>query len=378
MAARPRKHKIDTPNLYFKLDKRNNKIYWQYRDPVTGVYQGFGTDAEAARVAATELNRMHAEQEVNQAFALMRLNKEKQRAGVAQDLLLSEWVKNYTDVLNRHVEKKELGKKTAGERQRTAERLSKRLPRVAVSDVSARDLSAILSEYVSEDKTRMAQAVRAAWIDMFKEAQYAGIVQPGFNPAEATRKPKDSVSRQRLSLEDWKAIYERAKTPYLQNAMLLAMVTGQRLGDVVAMQFSDIKNDMLHIEQGKYGARVAIPLSIRNNAINMSLREVVARCRDRALSKYLVHHARNIASVKSGDPVSSGGLSQSFAEARDAAKIKVQEDKTPPTFYEQRSLSGRLYKKQGINVQVLWGHKSAKTSEIYLDERNNEWMVVAV
>lgn len=376
MAARPRNHNISIPNLYCKLDKRNGKSYWQYKNPTTGEFVGFGTDAEAAKTAAIELNRMYAEQEVNQAFALLRMKAEK--SSEKQEMLLKEWVKKYAQALERHISKKELTQKTAGERQRIAIRLADRLPRVTVAAVSARDLSAILAEYVSEDKTRMAQVVRAGWIDMFKEAQYAGVIDPGFNPAEATRKPKDVVKRQRLTLEDWQKIYAQAKTPHMENAMLLAIVTGQRLDDITNMQFSDIKNDMLHIEQGKYGARVAIPLSIRNESINMSLREVITKCRDRVLSKYLVHHVRNIGGVKAGDKLSSGGLSQAFSEARELADIKTGDGKLPSTFHEQRSLSGRLYKKQGINVQALWGHKSAKTSDLYLDERNNEWIVVAI
>lgn len=376
MAARPRNHNISIPNLYCKLDKRNGKSYWQYKNPTTGEFVGFGTDAEAAKTAATELNRMYAEQEVNQAFALMRMKAEKSCG--KPEMLLKDWVKKYTQALERHVSKKELTQKTAGERQRIATRLADRLPRVTVAAVSARDLSAIIAEYVSDDKTRMAQIVRAGWIDMFKEAQYAGVIDPGFNPAEATRKPKDEVKRQRLALEDWQKIYAQAKTTHMENAMLLAIVTGQRLDDITNMQFSDIKNDMLHIEQGKYGARVAIPLSIRNDAINMSLRDVITKCRDRVLSKYLVHHVRNIAGVKAGDKLSSGGLSQAFSESRQLAKIKTEDGKIPSTFHEQRSLSGRLYKKQGVNVQALWGHKSAKTSDLYLDERNNEWIVVAI
>lgn len=377
MAARPRNHNISIPNLYCKLDKRNGKTYWQYKNPTTGEFTGFGTDAEAAKTAAAELNRMYAEQEVNQAFALLSMKSEK-NYGKKSEMPLKEWVKKYAQALERHVVKEELTKKTAGERQRIAERLAGRLPRVAVSAVSARDLSAILAEYVSDDKTRMAQVVRGGWIDMFKEAQYAGVIDPGFNPAEATRKPKDEVKRQRLALEDWQKIYAQAKTPHMQNAMLLAIVTGQRLDDITNMQFSHIKNDMLHVEQGKYGARVAIPLSIRNEEINISLREVITKCRDHVLSKYLVHHVRKIAGVKPGNKLSSGGLSQAFSEARELAKVKTAEGKQPSTFHEQRSLSGRLYKKQGINVQALWGHRSAKTSDLYLDERNNEWIVVAI
>lgn len=36
-------------------------------------------------------------------------------------------------------------------------------------------------------------------------------------------------------------------------------------------------------------SRIAIPLSLRLNAINWSLREVITRCRDYAVSPYLVH-----------------------------------------------------------------------------------------
>lgn len=48
MAARPRDHKVNIPNLYCKLDKRNSKTYWQYRPPLTGQFIGFGTDQDAA------------------------------------------------------------------------------------------------------------------------------------------------------------------------------------------------------------------------------------------------------------------------------------------------------------------------------------------
>jgi hypothetical protein len=53
------------------LDKRTSKIYWQYRHPVTGTFVGFGTDEEAAKAAATELNRITSEQETRQSFALI-------------------------------------------------------------------------------------------------------------------------------------------------------------------------------------------------------------------------------------------------------------------------------------------------------------------
>lgn len=130
-----------------------------------------------------------------------------------------------------------------------------------LKDITALDISEITDAVKAEGHNRMAQVVRMVLIDVFKEAQHAGHVPPGYNPAQATKQPRNKISRQRLSLEEWKAIYTSAEQqqPYLQCGMLLAIVTGQRLGDICNMKFSDVWDDMLHIEQEKTGTRLAIP-----------------------------------------------------------------------------------------------------------------------
>ncbi|MFD3245873.1 phage integrase Arm DNA-binding domain-containing protein [Rahnella aquatilis] len=381
MAARPRKYNISTPNLYCKLDKRNNKTYWQYRHPITGEFIGFGTDSDAAHAAALEMNRITSEQLTSQSFALIDIAKQRTEPN-AQNMRLKQWIKEYKSILERRVQRKELASSTARGRKACAELLSARSQNILLKEVGAREMAALINEYVDANKTRMAQVMRATWIDMFKEAQFAGEVPPGFNPALATRKPLDEVSRQRLTLDDWWAIYHEAerRSPYICNAMLLAVVTGQRRGDIVKMKFSDIWDDMLHVVQGKGKGkiRIAIPLSLRCDAINMSVRDVINKCRDRVLSKHLVHNSTVVGGSALGSPVAEGSLTQRFAEARDCAKIKIEKGKTPPTFHEQRSLSERLYKAQGINTQELLGHSSAKMTELYHDERKEKWVVIAV
>ncbi len=61
--------------------------------------------------------------------------------------------------------------------------------------------------------------------------------------------------------------------------MLLALVTGQRLGDICNLKFSDIWDDMLHITQEKTGSKLAIPLNLKCDALNITLREVISQCR---------------------------------------------------------------------------------------------------
>ncbi|TKV08234.1 integrase [Citrobacter sp. wls619] len=376
MAARPRSFNVSIPNLYCKLDKRTNKVYWQYKHPSSGKFIGFGTDADTARTAAVELNRIHAEQQVNQSFAILNIRSEK--AGRKSEMLLSAWVERYCEILDKRLGKGDLSVRTATSGKRLARRLAERFPRTPITEVSARELSAILTEYTDQDKNRMAQALRYGWVEVFKEAQYAGVVNPGFNPAEATRNPKVTVSRQRLGMQEWWKIFEAASSSYLKNAMLLAMLTGQRPGDIVKMKFSDIWDDHLHVVQNKTGTQIAIPLSIKMEEIGMNLREVVSKCRDCVVSKYLVHHTKRMGVASAGDGVTARALTDAFSMVRDRVEIVASKGKTPPTFYEQRSLSGRVYKRHGLDVQALWGHKNKEMSEVYLDEREKKWIVIAV
>ncbi|HHN5451497.1 TPA: integrase, partial [Escherichia coli] len=48
------------------------------------------------------------------------------------------------------------------------------------------------------------------------------------------------------------------------------------------------------------------------------------------------------------------------------------------TFHEQRSLSERLYKEQGLNTQKLLGHKTQQQTDRYHDDRGKGWSKVAL
>lgn len=203
----------------------------------------------------------------------------------------------------------------------------------------------------------------------------SGIFTPlGYNPALATKHRRRRIARQRLNLEEWQKIFDIADAnhKYMGNAMLLALVTGQRLGDSSNMKFSDIWDYHLHILQEKTGSKIAIPLALRLNAINWSLREVVARCRDYAVSPYLVHFFHATSQAERGAQVKSNTLTMNFSKARDKAKIDWG-DGTPATFHEQRSLAERLYETQGVDTQKLLGHKSPNQTARYHDDRGKGW-----
>ena len=144
------------------------------------------------------------------------------------------------------------------------------------------------------------------------------------------------------------------------------------------MKFRDVRDGYLWVVQGKTGNKIALPLTLHCNAVGLSLEDVITQCRDRALSPYLVHHSRTTATIKSGATINKATASTMFARCRDAAGITPPEGKTPVSFHEQRSLAERLYSAQGINTQELLGHKSAKMTEKYHDERDDGWVILAI
>ncbi|MGV4080272.1 phage integrase Arm DNA-binding domain-containing protein [Citrobacter freundii] len=373
MAARPRKNNVSVPNLYPLYSRKVNKVYWRYKHPVTEKFHVLGTNEAEAIAIATEANTRLAEQRTRQILAISdRIATSKGKA-----ITTSTWLDRYQAIQDDRLKSGDIRLNTYKQKAKPVSLIRERAGMKLISAVDVRDIAQLLDEYIAAGQPRMAQVVRSVLIDVFKEAQHYGEVPPGYNPALATKQPRRKITRQRLSLEEWQKIFDIADAShrYMGNAMLLALVTGQRLGDISKMKFSDIWDDHLHVEQEKTGSKIAIPLSLRLNAINWSLRDVVARCRDYAVSPYLIHFFRTTSQAERGSQVKSNTLTMNFSKARDLAGIDWG-DGTPATFHEQRSLAERLYKTQGINTKELLGHKSQTQTDRYHDDRGKDWIKI--
>lgn len=375
MAARPRKNNVSVPNLYPLYSRKVNKVYWRYKHPVTGKFHALGTNEAEAIAIATEANTRLAEQRTRQILAISdRIATSKGKA-----ITTSTWLDRYQAIQDDRLKSGDIRLNTYKQKAKPVSLLRERAGMKLISAVDVRDIAQLLEEYISAGQPRMAQVVRSVLIDVFKEAQHYGEVPPGYNPALATKQPRRKITRQRLSLEEWQKIFDIADAShrYMGNAMLLALVTGQRLGDISKMKFSDIWDDHLHVIQEKTGSKIAIPLSLRLNAINWNLRDVVARCRDYAVSPYLVHFFRSTSQAERGAQVKSNTLTMNFSKARNLAGIDWSKG-SPATFHEQRSLSERLYKEQGIDTQKLLGHKTQRQTDRYHDDRGKGWNKIAL
>lgn len=218
--------------------------------------------------------------------------------------------------------------------------------------------------------------------DAYAEAIAAGWCRD--NPAANLKPPKHTVQRKRLTLEVWQQMRALAKASgqtWLENLLLLALVTGQRRGDLVKMRFDDVVDGALRVEQQKeagkgYGFRVAIPLGLRLDAIGMTVGEGIEQCRASG------DPGPTMIRKTGGGRLEVSSLSNAFASC--FAAVMGSADPGPrlrPSLHEVRSLSARLYKQQGIDVQTLLGHKDAEVTAMYVDDRGltaHEWKRVAL
>jgi integrase len=230
-------------------------------------------------------------------------------------------------------------------------------------------------------KTSTAQRVLAELRDAYNEAIASDWVST--NPAAHVKLPTHHVMRKRLSFEVWqrmRTLAQASRQRWLESLLLLALVTGQRRGDLVRMRFDDVVDGCLRVEQQKqagkgYGARVAIPLSLRLDAIGMTLGDVIEHCRaGGAPGPTLLRKA-------CGDSIEESSLSIRFAECiRAVLGDKAYPPDEWPSLHEVRSLSARTYQAQGIDVQTLLGHRHAEMTAVYVDDRGlsaKDWKQVA-
>lgn len=249
-------------------------------------------------------------------------------------------------------------------------------------------LREIQKSYLSQGKARMAQSFGSAMIQVFRHA--AGMGWTSINPARELPRITVEVKRSRLTWDDFQKIYAEAQKmePWVAISMELALVTLQRLGDISRMRRDHIKDGFLHVEQEKTGAKIRIPLGLRLNVLGRSLGEITISRRPRealglgqsllVASAFLVHHRIHAGRAKPSHPVHAQTISRAFAAARKAVGIKTEAGRKPATFHELRSLGIRLYQAQGMDPQVLAGHKDASTTAVYKDDRGAEWKEVSI
>ncbi len=315
------------PNLYLR------KGIYYYRDIRDNKEYSVGKNKSIAVTEAIQANLAIFKPRVS---LIDRINKVKV-------VTLHEWLDEYNSILNKR-----------GLREKTLKDYKSKLSIIksCIDDLDILEITPkIVSDFVNNyPKPPMAKLLRSTLSDAFNEAISAGITTS--NPVLITKTPKTKVQRSRLTLDQFLSAINHTNSTY-KYIFLLAVLTGQRISDIVNLKWSDIRKDKIFIEQSKTGARIAIPLSLRLDVLDLSIGDVL---------KKLPNHHDTICGT------TAIKLRANFAKALPNIDNK-------PTFHEIRSLSARLYEEEkGAEfAKKLLGHKSMAMTDKYLDNRDNSY-----
>ncbi|WP_363321183.1 phage integrase central domain-containing protein [Paraburkholderia caribensis] len=255
--------------------------------------------------------------------------------------------------------------------------IQKQLGHIKCQALTTKHVAEMLEAIESRGKLQWAVMVRSRIKAVCRRGMALGWMDK--NPADATERAKVRVKRKRMTLDVFNATLEQAPNvaPWLQNAMLLALVSGQALSTVGRWERRSVKNGMAVVRREKTGVTIAIPVDLRLDAIGMSLADVIARCKQSyVVSKYLIHHVRRKGRTEKGSAIKVKTISDKFLKARRLAGYVGADD---PTFHEIRSLSKRLYDEQGnVDTKALLGHLTDATADLYANSRGLEPIKVRI
>jgi len=360
MAPRPRNRR----NTGLPLNVYTNRGAYVWRHPVTGRTFGLGSNRQEAFAQAHEAN-----------LAVLNLLERPRLVHriAGRPETLAAWIEIYKDIVDKRFADGKIAKSTRENTKQRCDTIASRIGDTVLKEASTRTIADFLKTYDDAGKARMGQALRSLLLDVFREAIAAGWCDR--NPVEVTRAERVATKRERLSLDQFMAIYAKAKedsSEWMVHCLELAILTAQRRGDLAKMKYRDIKDGCLNVIQQKnkrtdeIGHKVAIPMELA--IAGFSLQATVAKTKN-VVSQLLIHHTKQSGRAKVGSKVRDHSLAEEFARLRTLAGI-VSEN--PPTLHEVRSLSARLYtEKYGKEfANALLGHKSAKMTELYLDERD--------
>lgn len=295
-------------------------------------------------------------------------------------------VAQFADIYAQVIETRGLSKKTLENRRCYINNIRRLLGSQAIGSVRPHHIATAIAQ-IAKEHPHSAKRTLIELSDMLNEALMAGWINT--NPAIPVKRPRVRVARCRLPFDVWVQMLEWSKAnqpPWVPRMLVLALVTGQRRGDLQKMKFSDVWDGHLHVAQQKrtgmreFGARVAIPLSLRLPGLGMSLEEAIEYCRG---YRSTVADDDHMIRKNNGKPLSLASMSWRFEQAREAVLGMHAGKGLPASLHECRSLSCRLYKDAGIDAQTLLGHRHESMTAMYADDRGltdreAKWLTLVV
>ena len=173
------------------------------------------------------------------------------------------------------------------------------------------------------------------------------------NPCYGVKRHVEHRRDRYLTHDEYKAIWTAAPLQ-LRAIMDIAYLTGQRIGDVLAIRLYDIRPEGIAFQQQKTSKRLIVDAPALKQAVE---RAKALHSNVRGLTLF---HGRG------GKPLGYSGVRDAFERACEAAGVK------DATLHDIRAKSLTDAKKQGKNAQKLGGHSTEAMTNRYLRDRDFE------
>lgn len=344
--------------------------YYSWRHPTTGKEYGLGRSFQDAASQAREANLSLMAEATNKARLIDRI------AG-RDEHTISAWL----DIFAKTIEARPSAKKGGGSRAEGTRKVDARMIKVMrdhfkdalIEKISTRDCHDLIMKYRDAGHERAAVNIRSYLVDCFNEAEAAGWIPRGTNPANIIKTNPPRTKRNRLTLAQFNTVLEHAEG-WARTAFLLALITGQRVSDIAVMKYSDVQGGFLFVQQIKYGNRIKIPVSI--TADGHSLATVIKQSRRIVGAPTIVHQTESTGRSNPGAALRKESISREFSRLV-REHLPAFTEGTPPTFHEIRALSKQLHTENGIDTLALLGHEDEATAKVYSDPRAG-WVEVKI
>lgn len=254
-------------------------------------------------------------------------------------------------LLNRWLDQIDVKPNTRLQYEGAVKVLTKEMKNFTPVDVLPIDVAQLLDHH---SKTpNMANRLRTVLKLAFDKAVRWGVVP--VNPVLGIS-PFPEKKRDRYVTDDeYQSIREKA-APVVRIVMDLCYLTGQRIGDILAIKRVDVTEAGIAFAQEKTGKRLVI-------AMTPELKAVVAAAKTlRSVGSFFLVSKRN-------------GKGYGYMAMRDGFRTAVEATDPPvphTTLHDLRAKSITDAKKQGLDPQKVAGHDDARTTKIYLRDKDVE------
>lgn len=261
------------------------------------------------------------------------------------------------------------GTKTRREYEAMGKVISEAFKQFHASEVTEADCDEFLSTWVERGQARMHNRMKNVLGQVLRQAALSRW-RTGENPAKAVPGMSTEGRKQVVTDEDIARVKACAMIgkdgqptdsgPALCKMIDLAMLTGQRIGDILKMRWQDVSADGLYVEQGKGRGRVRLLIQW-----TPALKAAIDACAEGTDKVGFLIKTSRKGKMAAGGSYTYWGMRSAWVRACERAGI----DPKTLHIHDMRGRAGMDAAESAdkIAAQHLLGHSSLKMTEHYIE-----------